>query len=402
MEKISKITFIGDITCDKPLLQASYKDGSYNFEKVFENVKNFFWKSDIVVGNLETVFAGNKAGYNSEYMILNSPDELLNSIRNSNIKIVTCANNHFMDQGIKGLTRTLDILDKNGISHVGAYRNKDEYNKNFNFILANHKISILSATSNINSSNIDEPITGDEFYNIDMLKRDKVEYPNGILGIIKRIFFIFPPRSRRRIKRLRAKLKLRTGKSYFKEITDKKTDGDFENIYFKRWLDKIEKAKSESDIVIVCPHFGGQFNREPGTYSTELLKILLEKNVHVIGNHPHVIQKVIEKEGYIGAYSLGSFNQSLSADYINKKNFPEYSIAINFYIDSSGVIKKTFSIFKSIEFEDNSMSIFLISDLIGKLNINESIKLKKDIEIIYSTVTGLKISNVDIKEEYDL
>lgn len=401
-EKISKLTFIGDITCDKPLLNASEENGKYNFDKVFKNIKHFFLKSDIVIGNLETVFAGKEFGYNSEYLILNSPDELIDSIKKSNINMVTCANNHFMDQGTRGVERTLNLLDKKNIYHVGAYRNKGEYDKNFTLNLSNCKISLLAATSSINGSNINEPIVGDEFYNIDMLKRDEVEYPKGIKGIIKKCFFILPANIRRKIKRIRAKNKLKRGSEFFKEYVDKKRDDDFNNVYFERWMDKIERAKLDSDIVIVCPHFGGQFNKIPGAYSTELMRILLDKKVHVIGNHPHVIQKVIKKDGYVGAYSLGSFNQSLSADYINFENLPDYSLAINLYLDSSGVIKKTFSILKSVEYEDNSMTVNLVSDLINILNNEDSIKLKRDVRYIYNLVTDSNVETLDIKEEYDL
>ena len=39
---------------------------------------------------------------------------------------MTTANNHLLDKGIKGAMRTLDILDKYNITHIGSYRNIEE------------------------------------------------------------------------------------------------------------------------------------------------------------------------------------------------------------------------------------------------------------------------------------
>ena len=62
---MNKITFIGGITCDRPLLNAAYdrNAGSYDFFPVFGKVENLFVDSDYVVGNFETVCAGGKNGF---------------------------------------------------------------------------------------------------------------------------------------------------------------------------------------------------------------------------------------------------------------------------------------------------------------------------------------------------
>ena len=48
----------------------------------------------------------------------------------------------------------------------------------------------------------------------------------------------------------------------------------------------------------------------------------------LIGNHPHVIQKTRIENRKVVAYSLGSFNQSPSADYIIHDALPEYSLSL--------------------------------------------------------------------------
>jgi poly-gamma-glutamate synthesis protein (capsule biosynthesis protein) len=41
------------------------------------------------------------------------------------------ANNHTCDKGLKGLKRTLDVLDSLGLDHLGSYRNWEEREKNY-------------------------------------------------------------------------------------------------------------------------------------------------------------------------------------------------------------------------------------------------------------------------------
>ena len=50
---MKKITFIGDITSDRPLLNAAYdrNTDAYDFSPVFGKVKKLFEVSDYVVGN---------------------------------------------------------------------------------------------------------------------------------------------------------------------------------------------------------------------------------------------------------------------------------------------------------------------------------------------------------------
>lgn len=52
MERI-KVSFIGDIMCEKPFLNAAKTGGVYDFEKAFSGLRDFFGKSDYVIGNLE-------------------------------------------------------------------------------------------------------------------------------------------------------------------------------------------------------------------------------------------------------------------------------------------------------------------------------------------------------------
>ena len=50
MKEYYKISFTGDIMCERPLLSASRSDKKYDFDFVFHGVKDKLRESDLVVG----------------------------------------------------------------------------------------------------------------------------------------------------------------------------------------------------------------------------------------------------------------------------------------------------------------------------------------------------------------
>ena len=56
-----RLTFVGDIALDKPLLKAAKArgHGQYDFSDVF-HTEDVFAQSDLVIGNMETCFRGGK------------------------------------------------------------------------------------------------------------------------------------------------------------------------------------------------------------------------------------------------------------------------------------------------------------------------------------------------------
>ena len=103
-----RLTFVGDIACDRPLLKAARKWGKYDFSRVFQT-SGVFENSDLVIGNLETCFGGGHYGTKAYHY--SSPDSFCDAIRDAGFDIVSTANNHCLDEGVDGLIRTLGILD---------------------------------------------------------------------------------------------------------------------------------------------------------------------------------------------------------------------------------------------------------------------------------------------------
>lgn len=107
-ENCIKLSFLGDVTCDRPLLNASKnKSDAYDFSPVFSEVKSIFRSSDYVIANFENVCAGSSNDYKNEYLLYNCPDQFVKDMKSSGIDFVTTANNHCLDQGIEGFFEKL-------------------------------------------------------------------------------------------------------------------------------------------------------------------------------------------------------------------------------------------------------------------------------------------------------
>lgn len=73
-------------------------------------------------------------------------------------------------------------------------------------------------------------------------------------------------------------------------------------------LDSVKKAVAENSHVIVCLHWGFEYNRLPMPFDISLAhKIIDTKAELVIGHHPHCVQPFEKYNGKYIYYSLGNF-----------------------------------------------------------------------------------------------
>lgn len=121
-KKSFTLTAIGDIMCHNTQYWDAYNKSTdeYDFSYVFDDIKDYTLSPDITVANLETSFAGKERGY-SNYPTFNSPDSLAKAVADIGVDVISTAGNHCLDMGFSGLSRTIDVLDSYGISHLGTY-----------------------------------------------------------------------------------------------------------------------------------------------------------------------------------------------------------------------------------------------------------------------------------------
>lgn len=133
-EDNSPITFnmtaIGDTLCHNTQYWDAYNSETkeYDFSYVYEDIKHYTKTADIVIGSLETTFAGEEKGY-SNYPTFNTPDSLAKALKKIGVDVISLAGNHALDYGYNGLCRTIDVLDDADISHLGTYKTAEQQEK---------------------------------------------------------------------------------------------------------------------------------------------------------------------------------------------------------------------------------------------------------------------------------
>lgn len=400
-----KITFIGDIMCEKPLQRYYNKHPNYDFGDIFKETKNLFSNSDLVVGNLETVFAGENVSYTNHIYNFNTPDQFARAMKQGGIDIVTTATNHCLDRGIAGLVRTLDILDQNKIDHTGTYRNKKERNTIYYKEIDNKKIAFLSYTYGTNTHETNVILKKEQLYHLNLLKPQTYNLQK-VIGQNRSSAF------RKMIARLlgqklsletKMKIKRKMHMTYNVPRVDILSREELDSTYLEQIKSDIIQAKKETDFVVACVHMGGQFNSVPGEFSEYIMNFFVNQGVDlIIGTHPHVVQKYETINNTPIAYCLGNYSISPSSVYLLDEYKPEYSIAMHVYLknDNIQISKITFSILKIIEEKNGKLTVWPIDQLYKKLGAKEKEKLKKDAVYIYNRFLNLKKNEIDILKEY--
>lgn len=294
------ISSIGDILIHNTLYMAAYDSeaNTYDFKPQFKKVKPFLEKSDLTIANLEGTLAGAEAGY-SGYPLFNAPDNLMEALKFCGIDIVTGANNHRLDKGIKGFYRTIEVARNTGIDIIGVKKDREDKS----YIIKNIKgvkVALVNYTYE----------TTAQFGNKTL---------NGIL---------VP-----------------------KELEDKIDSFNKENLEkdLKLMKERIENITKEgTDIIIFFMHWGNEYERVPDKLQKALAQKLCDFGVDiVIGGHPHVIQpaeyiysNISLKETFV-LYSQGNFISDQREETIKNK-YSEDGIITELYIRKDVNNKKTY------------------------------------------------------------
>lgn len=251
----AEIVFAGDAMQHKAQIDAAKKsDDIYTYDECFEAIAQYVQNADYAVVNLETPLGGTPY---SGYPMFCSPDSYSLALKNAGFDLLLTANNHSLDKRDKGAKRTLDILDKQDIDHIGTYRNEVERNNVLPFIknINGYKIAFLNYTYGTNGIAIQKDIIVDY---IDKLKIKK----------------------------------------------------DVENA-----------RNSGAEIIAVAIHWGTEYILLPNATQKALVDYLTDLGVDlIIGGHPHVIQpmeirwsKIHNKKVFL-VYSLGNFISNMKTN----------------------------------------------------------------------------------------
>lgn len=246
-----QIVMVGDMLMhDKILESGKQEDGTYNFDHLFANVKDFISAADLAIVNQETIMGGESYGYTG-YPSFNTPYALADAEVNAGFDVLLLATNHTLDKTKKGVLNCMDYLDTNypELGYVGINHSQEEQdNEIYTYEENGITVAILNYTYGTNGI----AIPSDMPYIVNTLDEDKVR-------------------------------------------------------------SDIRKAEEIADFTIVCPHWGTEYRLEADSSQEKWAAIFLEEGVDlVLGAHPHVIEPIewlTDESGneMLVYYSLGNF-----------------------------------------------------------------------------------------------
>jgi poly-gamma-glutamate synthesis protein (capsule biosynthesis protein) len=167
-KKIS-LLFMGDIMGHvEQILSAEDSEAhSYNYDDVFQYVKDEISEADVAVANFEVTLAGSPY---SGYPTFSSPVQLAISCFNAGLDVFATANNHAADRSNKGILSTISRLDSLGIPHTGTFIDPAAKDSLYPMVIEKNgfSLALLNYTYGTNGIKVPPPVI------VNMLEKDAV------------------------------------------------------------------------------------------------------------------------------------------------------------------------------------------------------------------------------------
>jgi poly-gamma-glutamate synthesis protein (capsule biosynthesis protein) len=150
---ISEVTLVavGDDLIHKKVIDSGLKvDGTYNFDHIFEPMKEDFINADIAIINQETIFGTKEMGY-SGYPRFCSPVEVGDAVRKAGFDVILHATNHVADRGVEGIENTLAYWEKYPqVKVLGIHKDAKSFSNITVIERSDIKIAMLNYTYGLN------------------------------------------------------------------------------------------------------------------------------------------------------------------------------------------------------------------------------------------------------------
>lgn len=277
----------GDLNVTNTVINAGVAVGGYNYTRAFMDVASTLSDADLTVLNLEGNICGEPYGSDTT----SAPRELLDGLRNAGVDLIQMANSCTINNGLIGLTSTLQSIRAAGLEPVGAFASESEFQQSKGYTITEAqgvKVAFVAFTKGLGGRGL--PAGNDNLVNI--LYEDYASTYDKI--------------DRTRITSV---------------------------------LKAVEAEKP--DITIALLHWGSEYNDDISDTQKSIVNLMKKQGVDVIiGTHPHTVQAIEYDElaGTLVAYSLGDFFGDASRGGTN------YSIILDLEItkdSSTGTTKVT-------------------------------------------------------------
>jgi hypothetical protein len=122
----------GDLLWHNTVWQSAHEDAvrrglpqRFDFDTMFAAMKPLVESADLAICHEEVPFAGDDE-HLSSYPVFAAPPEIARWIASMGWDACTTDSNHSIDQGVDGLVRTANLLERAGVRHVGTFRSAAE------------------------------------------------------------------------------------------------------------------------------------------------------------------------------------------------------------------------------------------------------------------------------------
>ena len=261
--KYIDIVSLGNLIIHQSQINGAKNENGYDFSPSFQYIKEMVSEADISLGILEGALAG---GEPTGYPIFNSPDEVIDSLRDTGIDVVNYANNHIYDYDDEGLQRTIEITKEKGLDVLGVKSTEEE-------------------------------------------KSYLVKEVDGVkIGFASYVFETAAVNGYKTINSNPVSINS-------ENLINTFNYNDLESFY-NRIASEISAMKAEGvKVIIASMHWGEEYNTYIEATQNEIAKKLNELGVDIIlGGHPHVIQpyEIICNESGHSTFVIYSQGNSLS------------------------------------------------------------------------------------------
>lgn len=228
----------------RSLTTGAGRDGGYDFADVLAPVAPVLQQADLAVCHLETPVAERGGPYRGYPSFAVQP-EIVDALAGAGYDVCSTASNHSLDDGSDGLVRTLDTLDRAGVSHTGTHRTAADAQVPTIVDAAGVRVGHVAVTFGLNG--VPEP----QEWMVDSFAAPDVA---GVLA------------------------------------------------------DAARARAAGAEVVVVSVHCCSEYDQDPSAEQVQTVRALLASpDVDlVLGHHAHVVQPIEEIDGKWVAYGLGN------------------------------------------------------------------------------------------------
>ena len=256
---------------------------TFDFSQMFLDVIPLLTDADFTVLNFEGILSGSPYGS----QLNSAPPQVLEALKNAGVDMLQVANSKIINNGMVGLTSTLQAIQNAGLLSVGAYASNKDYNSSGGYVIQDVggvRVAFVAFTKGM----------------------DGMALPEGSENCVNLLYEDYS--------------------SNYKKINSTK---------IKRILRNV--ANQKPDITIALVHWGSEYNDAHSATQESIKNLLFANGVNaIIGTHPHYVQKMeLNDDGTFIAYSLGDFISDAG------RAGTEYSVVLDLEITRNNMTGET-------------------------------------------------------------